>query len=223
MPGQSGLAPNNTCDRAVNIVVLRSNERQYGLVVEKVSATEEIVVKPLSRQLKGIGEYAGTTIMGDGTVALILDVLGIAVSAGLNAEHREPMHLNSKHVDSGTRLQTQTLLVVDLGDARRFALPTSMIARLEKVPATAVEQANNRQVIQYRGSILPLIQLRDVFGSAGSATDPGELQIIVYADREHHCGFVVRRIVDIVEAELQFSPESSQHEHLLGSMVIQIA
>jgi two-component system chemotaxis sensor kinase CheA len=220
MPGHSGLTLNNAGESAVNIVVLRSNERQYGLVVEKVSDTEEIVVKPLSRQLKGLGEYAGTTIMGDGTVALILDVLGIAVSAGLTAEHRESLHLAAQQQETSTRQQTQTLLVVDLGDTRRFALPTSMIARLEKVPATAVEHANQRQVIQYRGSILPLIQLRDVFGSQGTIDASHELQIIVYADHEHHCGFVVNRIVDIVESELRFAPDSSAHEHLLGSMVL---
>ena len=76
-------------DGVINIVVLRANDRQFGLVVDKVNDTEEIVVKPLSRQLKGLSEFAGATIMGDGTIALILDVMGLAVAAGLAGEMRE--------------------------------------------------------------------------------------------------------------------------------------
>ncbi|MDX1963826.1 MAG: chemotaxis protein CheW [Pirellulales bacterium] len=211
-------------DQVVNIVVLRSNDRQYGLVVDKVNDTEEIVVKPLSRQLKGLGEYAGTTIMGDGTVALILDVLGIAMAAGLNAEMREQPHGGPGQADTLSRAESQTLLVVDLGDSRRFALPTSMIARLEKASAAAIEYAHNQPVIQYRGSILPLIELGDVFGrhpDQPERSEQSELQIIVYADQEHHCGFVVNRIVDIVETELNFVPGKPVREHLLGTMVIQ--
>src|SRR6185437_10158531 len=76
-----GARPLTACDDSINIVVLRANDRQFGLVVDKVNDTEEIVVKPLSRQLKGLSEFAGATIMGDGTIALILDVMGLAVAA----------------------------------------------------------------------------------------------------------------------------------------------
>lgn len=205
----------------VNIVVLRAYDRQYGLVVDKVNDTEEIVVKPLSRQLKGLSEYSGTTIMGDGTVALILDVLGLAVASGLT-EVREPSHASSGQDEVQASQETQTLLVVDLGDARRFALPTSMISRLEKVAAAAIEHANGRQVIQYRGSILPLVKLTSVFGAAEQMeSQQNDLQIIVYADQDHRCGFVVNRIVDIVETELRMQTSNGGNEHLLGTTVIQ--
>ena len=209
-------------DRVVNIVVLRANDRQYGLVVDKVNDTEEIVVKPLSRQLKSLGEYAGTTIMGDGTVALILDVMGLAVAAGLAGESREQSHAAASKDDATNGLQTQTLLVVDLGDSRRFALPTSMVARLEKVPTTSIEYANGRQVIQYRGDILPIIKLSEVFGTPGQGEgQAAELQIVVYAEQDHHCGFVVNRILDIVETELRLHSQNSANENLLGTTVIQ--
>lgn len=209
-------------DSVVNIVVLRANDRQFGLVVDKVNDTEEIVVKPLSRQLKGLSEYAGATIMGDGTVALILDVMGLAVAAGLAAEIREQSLVDShKHEGLGTR-HVETLLVVDLGDMRRFALPTSMISRLEQVARTDIEFADGREVIQYRGAIMPLVRLSEVFG-AGQHDDSARdvLQIVVYADQDHRCGFVVNRIVDIVETELRFSTTRGQEDNLLGTSVIQ--
>jgi len=210
-----------SADKIVNIVVLRANDRQYGLVVDKVNDTEEIVVKPLSRQLKSIGEYAGATIMGDGTVALILDVMGLAVASGLAGEIRDAGIGSNASSDVRSGAETQTLLVVDLGDARRFALPTSMVSRLEKVARTAIEYADGREVIQYRGAILPLVRLSGVFGAADGVAVPTEdLQIIVYAEQDHSCGLVVNRIVDIVEAELRFqSPK--EDDNLLGSTVIQ--
>jgi two-component system chemotaxis sensor kinase CheA len=209
-------------DRIINIVVLRANDRQYGLVVDKVNDTAEIVVKPLSRQLKGIAEYAGTTIMGDGSVALILDVMGIAIAAGLTGDLRDQAHASAGRDSSQTAEPTQTLLVVDLGDARRFALPTSMVARLEKVPGSAIEYTDGREVIQYRGAILPVVRLQHVFGggSADSA-ESDELQLIVYAEEDHHCGFAVNRIVDIVETELRLQTKNGDHDNLLGTTVIQ--
>lgn len=216
-----GLPPRHD-DGIVNIVVLRANDRQFGLVVDKVNDTEEIVVKPLSRQLKGLSEYAGATIMGDGTVALILDVMGLAVAAGLAAEMREQAMAGASKADDGTGRAIETLLVVDLGDTRRFALPTSMVSRLEKVARSSVEYADGREVIQYRGAILPLVQLSEVFGADRSA-DPTaeELQIVVYDDQDRHCGFVVNRILDIVETQLQPSTTKTEDDVLLGTSVIQ--
>ncbi len=208
-------------DTVVNIVVLRANDRQFGLVVDGVNDTEEIVVKPLSRQLKCVSEYAGATIMGDGTVALILDVAGLASASGLHSEVHDAAAAHNASLDSGSGDQTQTLLVVDLGDSRRFAMPTSMVARLEKVEASAIEFANNSEVIQYRGDIMPLVRLAKIFGgSQEGEQQSSEIQIVVYADQDHTCGLVVNRIVDIVEADVQLQ-SSSGNDNLLGSTVIQ--
>ncbi|MEZ6031855.1 MAG: chemotaxis protein CheW [Planctomycetaceae bacterium] len=208
---------------AINIVVLRANDRQYGLVVDKVNDSAEIVVKPLSRQLKGLSEYAGTTIMGDGTVALILDVMGLAIGAGLTAEMKDQQHAANMKDASHSGHETQTLLVVDLGDTRRFALPTSMVARLEKVPRTSVEQTDGHEVIQYRGEIMPIVRLANIFGAANyGEAEPDELQIIVYSESDYSCGFAVNRIVDIVETELKLQHQQNGHsENLLGTTVIQ--
>jgi two-component system chemotaxis sensor kinase CheA len=217
-------ASDATCvaDDVINIVVLRANDRQFGLVVDKVNDTEEIVVKPLSRQLKGLSEFAGATIMGDGTIALILDVMGLAVAAGLAGEMREQGLVGSSKSEEHEHRQLETLLVVDLGDSRRFALPTSMISRLEKVTTDSIEYADGREVIQYRGAIMPLMRLSEVFGGCESTdAHADELQIVVYADQDFRCGLVVNRIVDIVETELDLSKSRGAEDNLLGTSVIQ--
>ena len=217
-----GVAEQIAAAEVINIVVLRANDRQFGLVVDKVNDTEEIVVKPLSRQLKGLSEFAGATIMGDGTIALILDVMGLAVAAGLAGEMREQNLAAALKSDAQTRHQLETLLVVDLGDTRRFALPTSMISRLEKVAGSAIEYADGREVMQYRGAIMPLLRLNEVFGATQQHDETQEeFQIVVYADQDYRCGLVVNRIVDIVETELQFSTSRGAEDNLLGTSVIQ--
>ena len=209
-------------DGVVNIVVLRANDRKFGLIVDKVNDTEEIVVKPLSRQLKGLSELAGATIMGDGTVALILDVMGVALAAGLAAEMRDAPAVVAAKADGHADRRMETLLVVDLGDSRRFALPTSMISRLEKIARSEIEYADGREVIQYRGAIMPLVRLGEAFGALPQDDAlQAELQIVVYAEGDNRYGLVVNRIVDIVETELQFSSSQSLESDLLGTSVIQ--
>jgi two-component system chemotaxis sensor kinase CheA len=145
----------------------------------------------------------------------------LAVASGLAAEIRDQSHAASGKDEAQAGQQTQTLLVVDLGDDRRFALPTSMVARLEKVLASAIEHADGREVIQYRGAILPLVRLSNVFGASVQEIRSDELQIIVYQEKDHYCGFVVNRIVDIVETELCLQPKYGEQDQLLGTTVIQ--
>ncbi|HEX7377022.1 MAG TPA: chemotaxis protein CheW [Pirellulales bacterium] len=214
--------PADAADDVVNIVVLRANDRQFGLVVDKVNDTEEIVVKPLSHQLKGLSEFAGATIMGDGAIALILDVMGLAVAAGLAGEMREQTLAAGRADDGKTNARRETLLVVDLGDTRRFALPTSMISRLERVARSDIEQADGREVIQYRGDIMPLVRLSSVFGGAARDNRPSDdIQVVVYADQNDRFGLVVDRIIDIVETDSGASSGKPADDNLLGTLVIQ--
>ena len=220
--GQNEATAKVASDRVVNLIVLRANDRQFGLVVDKVNDTEEIVVKPLGRQLKGLSQFAGATIMGDGTVALILDVMGLAVASGLDAEVREQSSTGHDVEDERADQVQQSLLIVDLGDSRRFALPTSLVSRLEKVPRSSIEHSDGREVIQYRGDILPLVRLDDIFGAAAQdEVQTEELQIVVYAEQGHSCGLVVRHIVDVIDTALNIQSPKSTNDELLGTTVIQ--
>lgn len=206
---------------ATNIVVLRADDRQFGLVVDRINDTEEIVVKPLSKQLKAVSVYSGTTIMGDGKVALILDVLGLAHSAHVISESHDRNRSDSQSRGHDHAQVCQTLLVLGIGPSQRFALPISLVARLEKIEPQLIEFADHQEVVQYRGEILPLIRLGTVLGVESVAqTEDLPLQVIVYKENGCSVGLVVDRIVDIVETTLE-NTRRSRRPGLLGTAVIQ--
>lgn len=209
-------------DDAVNIVVLQADDRQFGLVVDGICDTEEIVVKPLGKQLKGIDAFAGATIMGDGRVALILDVLGLAQRAGVVSERRDRALTDSaEHPTALQAQQTQTLLLFSLGDARRMAIPLSDVARLEEFPRTLVEHAGNRDVVQYRGQIMPLVALGEWLGAGCSEPDLDRpIQVVVFSRGERSVGMVVDRIVDIVEEAIVIE-DKNPAAGTVGSAVVQ--
>lgn len=217
-------APQNEVN---NIVVVQADGSQFGLVVDEITDTEEIVVKPLGKQFKGIAAFSGATIMGDGRVALILDILGLAQRAGLISEARES-GLQQKESERETRDEIsaghQTLLVVQCGEHGRMAIPLALVARLEEFPASAIEVAGAQEVMQYRERIIPLVRLARVLSSSGaSATLPADserLQVVVYKEGPHTVGLVVDRILDIVDEKLALQTPG-QRRGVLGCSVIQ--
>jgi two-component system, chemotaxis family, sensor kinase CheA len=195
-------------DGAVNIVVLQADERQFGLVVDQINDTEEIVVKPLRKQLKTVKTFAGSSIMGDGKVALILDVLGLAQRASVITETRDRA-LSEKAAEAAvSSAEKQTfLLFAGPGDSR-MAIPLSMLARLEEFPVAQVEMSGSQWVTQYRGQILPLVRLNVVLEErrvrlralqAPPSADSGPIQVLVLTHEGRSFGLVVERILDIVE------------------------
>ncbi|MBK6922267.1 MAG: chemotaxis protein CheW [Deltaproteobacteria bacterium] len=204
----------------VNIVVLQADDRQFGLVVDGINDTEEIVVKPLGKELKGISAFAGATIMGDGRVALILDVLGIAQRSNVVSAGRERSIVEKSTTSQGSSEHREALLLFRLGHEGRMALPLSMVARLEEIPRAAVEHAAGREVVQYRGAILPLLDVRRALGVAGGSGGDSPLQVIVYSEHGRSFGFVVDQILDTVEETLT-TKQRSNREGVLGSAVVQ--
>jgi two-component system chemotaxis sensor kinase CheA len=214
-----GVGPGVLDDRStVYILVLAAEDRQFGLIVDDVVDTEEIVVKPLGKQLKGIPGLAGATILGDGRVALILDVLAVAQQSGVLSASREHAHLQRGARGAGPASDAESLLLVGLGEGRRTAVPLALVTRLEEFPVSSIERSGSKEVVQYRGRILPLVRLSGFLGGYGeSAGDT--LQVIVYSDGGRSVGLVVDEVLDIVE-EVVVRSGSDEHG-LLGSAVLQ--
>jgi two-component system chemotaxis sensor kinase CheA len=186
-------------EESVFILVLKAEGRRFGLVVDRVLNTEEIVVKPLSRQLKGIGTYAGATILGDGRVALILDVRALArrahvVREGDSGHDREKRAAAAAGIDG-----PEPLLIVSVGE-RRLAIPLSMLTRLEEIATDRIERVGQREVVQYRGQLLPLGRLSSMLGEPVTA-DPETIKVIVYTQGRRSVGLVVDAVVDIAVEE----------------------
>jgi two-component system chemotaxis sensor kinase CheA len=216
-----GLKPAEAGE-VVSMVVLQAEDRQFGVVVDGISDTQEIVVKPLGKQFKGVTAYAGATIMGDGRVALILDVGGIGQLSGVFSESREEAR-GAEPDKPEAFTEKQRLLLFHAGSFRRLAVPLSLVSRLEEFPRSSVEQAGGYDVIQYRGRILPLIPLRKVLEpeeSSGPAAGPDEpVEAIVFNDGDRSIGVVVDRILDIAE-EVVTVRHRTGRVGLLGSGVV---
>ncbi|MCW2600984.1 MAG: histidine kinase [Frankiales bacterium] len=203
------------------IVVLQAEDRQFGLVVDDVVDTEEIVVKPLSKHLKGIPCYAGATILGDGRVALILDVLALAQQANVVVVGRDRGAGAQGSAGGAASSDIETLLVVGFGAERRMAIPLAMVTRLEEFPVGSIEHAGSREVVQYRDQILPLIRLSSFLGLGYSEPATDEvLQVVVYSEDGRSVGLVVDTILDIAEQVLSSRSDFADHG-LLGSAVVQ--
>ncbi len=203
----------------LNIVVLQVEDRQFGLVVDAINDTQEIVVKPLGKQLKGIACYAGATIMGDGKVALILDVVGIGQLSGILSESRDQArqaandHLRQS--ESG-----QSFLLFKAGSFERLAVPLSSVTRLEEFPRDQIERASGKLVVQYRDDILQLTRLDTILEQSTEtnlAHDP--VPVIVFSEGNNMSGLVVDQIYDIHHESIQAGRRSS-HPAISGSGVI---
>ena len=207
-------------EESINIIVLQADERTFGLVVDGVNDTAEIVVKPLSKLLKGINCYAGATIMGDGKVALILDVLGLAQLAHVVSETREQARV-TQELEKDSTSDHQTILLFRSGSAERLAVPLALVDRLEEFPRSRIEQSGSRHVVQYRSQILPLVPLSEFLNLNGSAKteEQDPIQVVVFSEGAQRIGLVVDEIVDIVEEAISIRSRTSR-TGILGSAVI---
>jgi len=192
---------------AINIVVLQAGERQFGLVVDEINDTQEIVVKPLRKPLKGIKTFAGASIMGDGKIALILDVMGVAQRSGVISEARDRA-LAEKAAEAVEKVaEKKTFLLFAGPDDARMAIPITALDRLEALPASQVEQSGEQWVAQYRGQILPLAHLGYALAERRRGrrhpkpmTEEGSTYSVLVCHHEgQSVGIVVERILDIVE------------------------
>ncbi|WP_100499558.1 chemotaxis protein CheW [Geodermatophilus chilensis] len=205
-------------DGHVVIAVLRSEGRRFGLVVDRVINTEEIVVKAVGGQLKAIGLYSGATVLGDGTVALILDVQALARRA-LRTETSERQESRVAALQAqATDAERQRMLLAAIGGGRRVAIPLDTVTRLEQVRTETVERVGNREVVQYRGAILPIVRLDRHLGAYGES-DREVLEVIVYSDHGRSVAIVVEEILDIVDGEAAVRSDIDDMG-LLGSAIL---
>ena len=204
-----------------NIVVLKAGDHSFGLVVDAVNDSEEIVVKPLNRQLKNLSYLAGATIMGDGRVALILDVLGVAQEGGLlGSGHGGREAVSEEEEAAGEGVNLETMILFSVGGGDRYAIPLSQVARLEEFEVKKIEQSAGQDVIQYREDLLPLVRLGDAIGVPTAEAEGEKVPAIVFARNEKSIGLVVGKIIDIVEAEMALHPAPAEKIGVRGSLVI---
>jgi two-component system chemotaxis sensor kinase CheA len=204
----------------IEIVVVTTGIMKYGLVVDSFQNTEEIVVKPLGRHLKGLQEYAGATIMGDGKVALILDVNGLAATADLRPVSGSARAMELKEEAEREKLQdTLSLLLFHNAPDEAFAMPLDAVLRIEKVIPQQIEMAGGRRTMQYRGASLPLVTLSDA-AQVKSLEEENGLAVIVSNVQGREVGLLGAMPVDVIESRSAVDQSTHRQQGIAGSTII---
>ncbi|KJC42734.1 ATPase [Bradyrhizobium sp. LTSP885] len=196
------------------IVVTQVGSQTFGIVVDGVFHTEEIVVKPMSTKLRHIDMFSGNTILGDGAVIMIIDPNGIAKALGASGSSAHDMADDSASAHASSGEQLTSLLVFRAGSSQPKAVPLGLVTRLEEIATDKIELSNGRYMVQYREQLMPLVQMAGV-----NVQTQGAQPILVFADDGRSMGLVVDEIIDIVEERLNIEVAGSQ-EGILGSAVI---
>jgi two-component system, chemotaxis family, sensor kinase CheA len=195
------------------IVVTQVGNQTFGIVVDAVFHTEEIVVKPMSTRLRHISMFSGNTILGDGSVIMIIDPNGIAKTVGGTGGQHTAEEIDTKQ--RGSTEEATSLLIFRAGSAQPKAVPLSLVTRLEELDTKKIEMSNGRPLIQYRGQLMPLIRVNDEVKIRTEGTQP----LLVFSDEGRSMGLVVDQIMDIVEDRLNIEVPS-ETPGVLGSAVI---
>jgi two-component system, chemotaxis family, sensor kinase CheA len=194
------------------VAVLRIGATDFGLILDKIYDTEEIVVKPVSRALGDIEAYSGNTILGDGSVIMILDPNGLAKSLG-SLENGAKDETDEKAL-ALAKEKLASFLVFRAGAGAPKAVPLELVSRLEVIEASSVELSGHDHVVQYRGDLMRLKTLPEM-----SIPREGAFDVVVFTYDNRTIGLVVDSITDIVEAPLSIKITASE-EYFLGSIVI---
>lgn len=201
-----------------NVVVLETGQLRYGLAVQRLDDSEEIVVKPLGRHMKQCGHLAGATILGDGSVALILDAAGIAARCQLAAVEEETLKADA-HLAQSTGEETQPVLFFRNDPQEQFAVPMHAVARLERISAAQVDSVGGQRVLQYRGGTLPLVCLEDHI-RARPMPQCDRLYVVVCRAANRQFGLLIREVVDIRPFGARVDSTLFREPGVIGSAVI---
>jgi two-component system chemotaxis sensor kinase CheA len=213
--GLLGLVSDHAIPERGFIVVTQVGAQTFGIVVDVVFHTEEIVVKPMASKLRHIGMYSGNTILGDGSVILIIDPNGVSQAIGSSAASDSVAQTDAEAERRATANDTVSLLVFRSGSPEPKAVPLSLVTRLEEIDCTKIEMSNGRYMVQYRGHLMPLVHI----GGNDKVRKDGAQPLLVFSDGERSMGLAVDEIIDIVEDSLDIQV-SSERAGVLGSAVV---
>ncbi|MFL5114963.1 MAG: chemotaxis protein CheW [Microvirga sp.] len=210
LPGSQGSAGEEGF-----VVVTQVGRESFGILVDGVFHTEEIVVKPMSSKLRHIPLFSGNTILGDGAVVLIIDPNGIARVVGSAAGREQFATAAAVTEAAGDAAEAVTLLIFRGGGESLKAVPLSLVTRLEKIDAARIEWVGGRPLIQYRGRLMPLVPADPEIAIRREGTQA----LVVFSDGERSMGLVVDEIVDIVDDRLEIELAADRSD-VVGSAVI---
>lgn len=211
-----------TASSALNIVVVSTNSMKYGLIVDRLQDSEEIVIKPLGRHLQQCKGYAGATIMGDGRIALILDVSNLARMAHLTSidgtDRATEVAMAAAEL-MRTQKDKQALLIFRSSEHEQFAVPLNQVERIEKINRSEIEDMGGKRVMQYRGGSLALISVDDI-SSVHPLADQDDLLVIVFNICSKPIGLLAIGPIDAIEITSEVDGVTLKQPGIMGSIII---
>ncbi len=204
---------------AINIAIVAAGDFRYGIMVENLQDSLEIVVKPLGRHLRHCDSYAGSTILGDGRLALILDVVSLArhMQAADNNEALASARLAAqKSVESKDKM---TLILVENSGDELMAIPLGLIERIERLNRHDIQQVGGKRTLTYRGKNLPLLGIEEV-ANVGPCRDKPNLYAVVYRSQEREVGLLVSDLIDVIDSSTELDQLTHRQPGVFGSLLI---
>lgn len=219
---RSGKDRRHAASSALNIVVVSTGAMKYGLIVDKLQDSEEIVIKPLGRHLQQCKGYAGATIMGDGRIALILDVSNLAKMANLTSidgTDRASDVAIAQEESIRAKKDKQSLLIFQSSEEEQFAVPLNQVERIEKIKRSDIEELGGKRVMQYRGGSLSLLAIDDV-AMVQPLADHDNLLVIVFNIRNRPVGLLAIGPIDAIEVSVEIDDVTLRQPGIMGSAII---
>jgi two-component system, chemotaxis family, sensor kinase CheA len=202
----------------LHILVVSVGELKYGVVVDQTLDSPEIVVKPFGRHLKSLKFYAGATILGNGSIAPIFDIAGIATELNITHISQED-HDDDSQEKGDSKGELQKLLIVNNGTSERLAIPISNIVRIERVPAEKIKKVGTQVTYDYMGKSIALFRVEDVANISKAELD-GQCSIVIFEALGRQLGLLVKEIVDSVEVIVEFDEATHRQAGIFGSAFI---
>lgn len=209
----------STRNANANILVLETGQMRYGLVVDTLHDNEEIVVKPLGKHVKELGYLAGATILGDGYVALILDVVGLAMQSNLrNVE----TNINKALEDEDRSLadEVHRLLLFANHPDELFAIPMAMVARIERIRSDEVKTVGNQNLLIYRGNTLPLLRVEECIQARPAEPDLQHVFVVVFKVHDRELGLIAPSLRDIRDIQMRIDSRTLKEPGVLGTTIV---
>lgn len=212
-----------TAASALNIVVVSNGSMKYGLIVDRLQDSEEIVIKPLGKHLQSCKGYAGATIMGDGRIALILDVTNLAIMADLTSmdgSDRASEVAQAAEELVKSQKDKQALLTFRSSETEQFAVPLNQVERIEKIKRSDIEELGGKRVMQYRGGSISLIAVDDV-AMVQPLADHDDLLVIVFNIANQIVGLLAIGPIDALEISVSIDDVTLKQPGVMGSTILE--
>ncbi len=217
---RSGSERRASAESSVNIVIVAAGAFKYGIRVDELHESAEIVVKPLGMHFRSSNEFSGATILGDGTVALILDVDGVRMLSGASESQQTEGEMRTRESEEERDIDSCSILIIQHVEDEVYAVPMQLVARIERFSLSELQDVGDRKAISYRGGILPLISLEGIVSSHALDVSGTEFYVIVYTVGNEEIGLMASDIRDIVDYRDTIDNRTHKRAGIAGSMIV---